>query len=189
MNAIERADIAKRNKRRARTMENKVAALLHGKRVTMSGAGSIKGDVIAPLDEYRSIYVECKLTEKKKENDLNFIIPHLWFYKAEKEAIAMRHVFSILVIHWWNIPEYWIFVPLDKLHFLEQAKGIDLKHWITDRKETGEIKRAKVTGCYRRNLFLAGYRTYDIPDLETGESKTWIVVNMDEFVKVLHHES
>ena len=191
MDAIEklqRAEIARQNKRRGKEMEKKVAKILKGNRVPMSGAGSIKGDCTAPLDEYRTIYVECKMTARKVENNYLFSIPHEWFHKIEREAKAMRSVFGILVIQWFRLPEYWVFMPLDKLHFLEEAKDINLKHWITERKETGELKKIRLTNNYTRNQFLAGNRVYDVPNHQTGENKTWIVVSMNDFVEVLHKE-
>lgn len=62
---IQKSKIAKDNKARSQRMEREVAQLTKGKRVPMSGGGQIKGDVITPLDEFRTIFIECKLSAKQ----------------------------------------------------------------------------------------------------------------------------
>jgi Holliday junction resolvase len=55
--------IQKQNKDRSKRQEREIAKYLGGKRQIMSGAlKGYKGDVIIPYDEYRSIYIECKVT-------------------------------------------------------------------------------------------------------------------------------
>jgi hypothetical protein len=103
---------AKKNKDRSRRQEQRVAKLFGGNRVPMSGAGSIKGDVMIPYDEYRNIYVECKLTEKDTMR-----IPVSWLQKIEEEAKAMRCIFGILVISFLHGKDYVLIRDLDLRQF------------------------------------------------------------------------
>lgn len=182
---ITKKEQARINKNRGKAMEHRIAKLLKGNRVMMSGAGSIKGDCIIPFDEHRTYYVECKLTARKDGRTL-FTIPHEWFYKIDRESYAMRSVFGILVIHWHNLKEDWVFIRQDKIHFIEELKDVSLQHWITPLKETGEMKKVKITANYERSNFLKGQRAYLIPDNERNKGGIWIVVNMKDWIDVLH---
>lgn len=183
MNDLQRRETARLNRQRGAAMERRIARELRGNRVPMSGAGAIKGDCTVPLDEHRSIYVECKLTSRKKENQYAFVIPHLWFSKIEFEAKAMRTVFGILVIHWHGLHEDWIFAPVDKLHYLAESKDINLDHWIhAPIYESGDLKE-RLTFTYYRNKFLNGPIIFTVPD-----AGKWVVINLKDFKKVLHSE-
>ena len=59
----------------------------------MSGSGSIKGDCVIPFDDMRSIYVECKFTEKDRLS-----VKQEWLVKIQAEAVQMRCMFGILVV-------------------------------------------------------------------------------------------
>jgi hypothetical protein len=99
---IEKIAQAKLNKKRSQIMEREVAKLLKGNRVPMSGAGQIKGDCVVPFDSFRSIYIECKYTQ----NDYITLAFHL-FTKMQRESIAMRSVFPMLIFRFWGLKEYW----------------------------------------------------------------------------------
>lgn len=120
LNKRTKGEQAKLNKQRATRMEKDIAKYLKGNRVPMSGSGSIKGDCIVPFDEYRSIYVECKFTEKDTKK-----VPITWLEKIRKDTISMRCVFGILVIQWLRNPtrivllseEALKYVPISIAHF------------------------------------------------------------------------
>lgn len=94
---LSRAYIAKRNKDRSRRQEQRIAKYLSGNRVPMSGSGAIKGDCVVPFDEYRSIFVECKFTEK---DTMKIYIP--WLDKIIEDGRTMRAMFGILVISFYR---------------------------------------------------------------------------------------
>lgn len=103
-----RKKIAALNKARSKTQERRIAAYFKGSRVPMSGSGSIKGDCVIPLDEYRSIYVECKLTEKDK-----IMLQTEWLEKINKDTKSMRCVYGILVISFMRHKEDYVCLPMD----------------------------------------------------------------------------
>lgn len=105
---LSRAYIAKRNKDRSRRQEQRIAKYLSGNRVPMSGSGAIKGDCIVPFDEYRSIFVECKFTEK---DILKVYVP--WLDKIIEDSRSMRAMFGILVISFYrHSNDYVLISPL-----------------------------------------------------------------------------
>lgn len=110
---MDKKKIAALNKSRARSMEKTVARMLSGNRVPMSGSGAIKGDCIVPLDQYRSIYVECKLTAQE-----TLRLETAWLSKAKAESKAMRCVFPILVYHFHRSHDYYVLVPEDAQAFI-----------------------------------------------------------------------
>lgn len=182
-----RREIARINKNRARAMESRVARYLGGKRTPMSGSGAIKGDCIIPVAGFRNIYVECKLTANKT---YRFIIPHKWFEKIEQEAKLDRSIiFGILVIHWHGLHEDWCFLPVDKLHLLEQATDRDLSEWKAARiYETAELKQ-KLTFTYLRSYFLNGPIRINVPYGKDLDNHQWVIVNIKLLKEILHGSS
>jgi Holliday junction resolvase len=124
-----RKRINARNKTRSRQMEMRVARYLKGNRVPMSGSGSLKGDCFVPYDEYRTIYVECKLTEKGA-----FYIYQKWLEKMLRESNAMRCVFPILVIHFVGDSQNrdLVFIPESAVTWMENQTG----HVLADQIES-----------------------------------------------------
>jgi len=70
-------DIIKKNRKRSRLQEDRLADSLCGKKTPNSGAASIKGDII--LEDFR---IECKNCEKQ-----SFVVKLSEFLKIEKEAL------------------------------------------------------------------------------------------------------
>jgi hypothetical protein len=126
-----RKKINKRNKKRARQMEQRVARFLKGNRVPMSGSGTLKGDCFVPFDEYRTIYVECKLTEKD-----SLKIVQTWLTKILQVSVAMRCLFGILVIHFVGYAGDWVLIhESDTIKFNNPiADGIDVWETVYEKK-------------------------------------------------------
>ena len=153
-----RKKIAALNKARSKTQERRIAAYFKGSRVPMSGSGSIKGDCVIPLDEYRSIYVECKLTEKDKIQ-----LQTEWLEKINKDTKSMRCVYGILVISFMRHKEDYVCLPMDMaqklgiltlptkdgiieksftVHRLLPAYSIHTNHGIWSFCEKADLKKA-----------------------------------------------
>ena len=92
------------NRKRARIMEKKLATYLKGKRVPFSGAGSIKGDVLA-----QGVLVECKLTEQygviEKTPMITLKIAQLEKIHKEAQSMAVLGIHSAaLAFHYHETP-------------------------------------------------------------------------------------
>jgi len=103
------------NRQRSRSMETNVAKILGGKRVPFSGAGSIKGDIIA----HGGLF-ECKMSAAYDAhlNDPFIILSFSWLTKIKEEAVLMRSLgitFSALVFHFHNVRGYGILIDTDSL--------------------------------------------------------------------------
>lgn len=131
--------INKRNKQRSKAMERHIAKyfsgfdadgnVLKGSRVPMSGSGSLKGDCIVPYDEFRNIYVECKLTEKRLLR-----IQQAWLAKILKEQQEMRCFMAMLVIHFMHTSPYYCLIPEKSIQRLEYDKRKSLARGSTVRE-------------------------------------------------------
>lgn len=151
----ERRRINRLNKSRARAMERRVAQYLKGNRVPMSGSGTLKGDCFVPFDEYRTIYVECKLTQSYQ-----MAMDQKWFYKVQEETKSMRCVFGIFVIHFFGNGGDTVLLSDDAVEKFHALSGID----ISEGAEVWEKEyRAKYV-CIPREFFRL-------------KPKTWIDVN------------
>lgn len=100
-------------------MESRVAKYLNGNRVPMSGSGSLKGDCYVPYDEYRTIYIECKLTQSDVMR-----VPQTWLEKIEEETLSMRCVCGILVIHFVGSQTDYCFISEGGINKLQKLSGI-----------------------------------------------------------------
>jgi len=121
---IQKSKIAKDNKARSQRMEREVAQLTKGKRVPMSGGGQIKGDVIAPLDEFRTIFIECKLSAKQdKKLGAVLQVRYEWLQKMREDARAMHCVFAMLAIKYHGFGEIWCFIPEVESRYLFDLFG------------------------------------------------------------------
>lgn len=88
------------SKRRARQMELRIAKLLKGRRVPMSGAGQIKGDcqVITDIGE---IYIECKYSagiDAKRGPMIR--INFQWLDKMQRDVDIMGSRFGALIFRY-----------------------------------------------------------------------------------------
>lgn len=89
---------SKEIRRRSAQMEREVAKFLLGRRVPMSGAGSMKGDCEIETDKIGRIFIECKYTAgQHKIHGPIMLIDFKWFDKMHKDAISMKARFAALV--------------------------------------------------------------------------------------------
>lgn len=89
----------KRSKRRAGQMEREVASFLGGRRVPMSGAGSMKGDCEVETDKIGRIFIECKHSSQLHPKHGPAIrVDYRWLDKMHKDATSMRAKFAALVL-------------------------------------------------------------------------------------------
>lgn len=102
-------------------MERRVARFLNGARTPMSGASSrYKGDVSVEFINNPGKYIiECKLSDAMSGSNLPQIVIRLdWFAKIQREAIAMRAKFGILVIHYHGLKQDYVFIRSDHLDWV-----------------------------------------------------------------------
>lgn len=151
-------------------MEQRIAKLLKGSRVPMSGSGTLKGDCFVPLDEYRTIYVECKLTQNEM-----MIMPQKWFFKIQQEAKAMRCVFGILVVHFVSESGDWVLIPEHGVRRLEQ----ELEELLPVHS-IHETVYSKKGIAMRRNFFIENPYTW----LQFEEG-LWTIMPLLDFSQVL----
>ena len=120
-------EINRLNRQRSKTMERYIAKRLGGNRVLMSGAGYIKGDVTIPY-KGSTFLIECKLTESvHKYFGPSMHIPFNWLTKIEYESRAMRSLFGLLIIKYHNVSGHYVFMPVDKLHYLKLPVALPIR--------------------------------------------------------------
>jgi hypothetical protein len=146
-----REDLIKRvktNKRRATEMERRVSERLKAKRVPMSGAGSIKGDVFSS-SEYGMYVCECKFTSGRDRHDhAGVTVNKRWLKKLDEDQHDMTAQFSFLVLRFHRITR--MFVLMRREYYerlfgpptntsLVQFKGVgcmmklpQLEEWLRD---------------------------------------------------------
>lgn len=118
-------DIIKRNKTnrdRSKAMERKVAKYLGGRRQPGSGAMSpFKGDCLIPLQNHKSSYlIECKSSASMKGKYHRIRLALSWFPKLEFERKAMNCLFGILIIHFHNQVNDYVFFALRDVQRLKK---------------------------------------------------------------------
>lgn len=91
--------VSKQIRQRSSAMERDVARYLIGRRVPMSGAGSMKGDCEVETDKIGRIFIECKYSASHHplygpRVRINF----RWFDKMHRDAVSMKARFAALVI-------------------------------------------------------------------------------------------
>ena len=110
---LERKKTNALNKTRSKQMENRIAKVLSGRRIPMSGAAAqFKGDVEVLFENYPGKYIiECKLSAQKKPTGEPVIpIDLKWFPKITEEASNMNAKFGILVVHYQDFGNDYVFV-------------------------------------------------------------------------------
>lgn len=150
---------AKKNKQRSRTQEQQIARYFAGNRVPMSGAGNIKGDVLIPYDTYRTIYVECKLTEKDA-----YYIPKSLFNEIETNAQNGRCICGFLVIKYLHKGSLVILRALDgkwfQIPYPSMKDAIEYPATIEYQKHySAGIIRDRLYHIYPLEMFKAVYDT------------------------------
>jgi len=103
------------NKSRSKAMERRIAKVLRGRRVPMSGAAAqYKGDVEIPFENFPGKYIiECKLTAQLKGSEPVMRLQFAWFPKLHEEARNMNAKFGIFVLHYHGNNNDYIFVRID----------------------------------------------------------------------------
>ena len=111
---LERKKINLLNKARSKQMENRIAKTLSGRRIPMSGAAAaFKGDVEVLFENYPGKYiVECKLSSQKARTTREPFIPIRldWFPKITLEASNMNAKFGIIIMHYQDFGNDYVFV-------------------------------------------------------------------------------
>lgn len=103
------------NRSRSKSMENRVAKVLGGRRVLLSGAAAAyKGDVEVRFNNYPSGYiVECKLSAQSKELEPHIKLQFYWFPKMHAEAKNMGSKFSVLIVNFLGNTRDYVFIRND----------------------------------------------------------------------------
>jgi|SRR5215216_1206290 len=111
---LERKKTNALNKSRATQMENRVAKVLKGRRIPMSGAAAqFKGDVEVLFENYPGKYIiECKLSAQTKPTTKEPMIPIRldWFPKITSQASDMNAKFGVLIVHYKDHGNDYVFV-------------------------------------------------------------------------------
>ncbi len=116
-----RKEINATNRQRSKTMENRVAKILRGRRIPNSGANAAyKGDVEVELVNNPGKYIaECKLSAQRTKYDEPILSLRFdWFPKFHMEARNMNAKFGIMVIHYEYFANDYVFVRRDILDML-----------------------------------------------------------------------
>ncbi len=127
-------EIAAQNKSRAKAMERRIAKVLMGDRTPMSGAGATKGDVRVMFRNRPGHYmIECKLTAQDDEvSGPTIAFNRIWLDKMHEEAKAMRSLFAVLIVHYMNYSNDFVFIRVDDYNKILPApditKVLDLSH-------------------------------------------------------------
>lgn len=108
------------NRSRSKSMENRVAKVLHGRRVLLSGAAAqYKGDVEVRFENYPGGYIiECKLSAQTKGNEPHIRLQFEWFPKMHKEAVLMNMKFCLLIVNFLGSTRDYVFIRKDIVDML-----------------------------------------------------------------------
>jgi hypothetical protein len=187
------------NRSRSKSMENRVAKVLGGRRVLLSGAASAyKGDVEVRFNNYPSGYiVECKLSAQNKEKEPYIILKFEWFPKIQQEAINMGSKFAVLIVNFLGNTRDFVFVRYDiiekLIHKYETPLASHLQKLLTESHiiDARTNKSGKVVKGYtlQRSVIEAGMKKIDgvagirmiVPD---GE---YLILHIDTWAKATEH--
>lgn len=187
------------NRSRSKAMENRVAKVLGGRRVLLSGAAAAyKGDVEVRFDTYPSGYiVECKLSAQSKESEPYISLLFNWFPKMQEEAKNMGSKFSVLIVNFLGNTRDYVFVRRDIvekiIHKYESPLGPQLQR-LLDEAQLFDIRttlKNKAVKSYtlRRSILESRMTTIDgirgvrylIPD---GE---YLIIHIDVWARATEH--
>lgn len=103
------------NRQRSKSMETRVAKVLRGRRVLLSGAASAyKGDVEVRFDNYPGGYIaECKLSAQSKRDGPHIKLQFYWFPKIHEEAKNMGSKFGVLIVNFLGNTRDYVFIRKD----------------------------------------------------------------------------
>lgn len=188
------------NKQRSKAMERNIAAKLRGTRVPMSGAmRQYKGDVEIPFINHPGKYIiECKLSSQRNntsgEPQLRLVFD--WFTKLHSEAKSINAKFGVLIIHFQQFSNDYVFIRSDIVQMLIKRYGITMAETIRKLFSVAAVidwrydKKGKARSGYNvqrkeleRDMItvndIKGLRVF-IPD---GE---YLVLHLDSFKEVVY---
>lgn len=187
------------NRSRSKSMENRVAKVLHGRRVLLSGAAAAyKGDVEVRFNNYPSGYiVECKLSAQSKELQPHIKLKFAWFPKMHEEAKNMGSKFSVLIVNFLGNTRDYVFVRKDVVDMLinryhtpyadtlsalcSQAITLDLRTNKNGKALIGDtLRRSEIESNMTKINDIAGVKIL-VPD---GE---YLIVHIDIWAMITAH--
>jgi hypothetical protein len=187
------------NRARSKAMENRVAKVLGGRRVLMSGAAAAyKGDVEVRFDNYPSGYiVECKLSAQSKKSEPYISLVFKWFPKMQEEAKNMGSKFSVLIVNFLGNTRDYVFVRRDVVmqvikryksplgaqlnKLLEESQLFDIRTNKSGKDvKSYSLRRSVLEAGMTKVDDIAGVR-YLVPD---GE---YLVLHIDVWAKATEH--
>lgn len=114
----ERAKVNRLNRQRARAMEQDVAKFLGGLRVPMSGAGYLKGDVLARTYTGDLVLIECKISAREGKYGPLFFMDVRYFENMIKSAASMGAAYAALVFRYLGSSTLYFCMLLDNFELL-----------------------------------------------------------------------
>jgi hypothetical protein len=164
-------------------MELRIAKLLGGHRVPMSGAGSIKGDCVVNTDKCGQIYIECKYSAgKDQRGNPRIRLDFRWLDKMAQDARYMRSKFAVLIFrfHDTRLSDYVImplevFTTYDNIDRLDGTAVFDMSGkngWTIIKPDLDRLFEAN---SRRENIFI----------LRCGMGN-FVVTTLDIFKEIIH---
>lgn len=133
-----RTQITKLNKSRSKAMERRIARILRGRRIPMSGAApQFKGDVeIRFVNNPGGYLIECKLSAQKDYKDATpeIRLQFDWFTKLQIEVKATDGAkFGVLIVHYKGHGNDYVFMRREDVQLLMERYhvGYNLMPFIT----------------------------------------------------------
>lgn len=133
------------NKRRARQMELRVAKVLRGNRVPMSGAGSIKGDCMIISERLGMILVECKTSASRNAAGLSQIrIDFRWLTKLDQDVRATHAKLGVLIFHYHDARSDYVIVRKDWYTYIGGKQPTQATTFVGDKRNGFLLKRVVI---------------------------------------------
>lgn len=187
------------NRARSKAMENRVAKLLHGRRVLLSGAAAAyKGDVEVPLSNYPGAYiVECKLSAQVETKMHVMPMDFRWFPKLHEEAKNMNAKFGVLVINYLNQRNSYVFIRRNIIDLLITRYNSPYSHILQHALDTLPIvdMAHKTNGDLRTTYKL--YKSTLDTNMQTIENihlmrvnipdGEYMIIHLEDFAFISHH--
>lgn len=183
------------NKNRAHAMEVRIAKMLRGRRVPMSGAAKqYKGDCEIPfINNAGSYLIECKLSaDLTSDANSRIRLQYSWLTKLQGEVQAMKSKFGILVVHYLNTKGDYVFIRVADAMLLIQRYTCRFSEellyllrespCIIPTKQTGSlyIEKSKIDEKMLTYQHIRGIR-YIFPDSE------YLVMSLSDFRSIVEN--
>ncbi len=186
---LKRKRINKRNKDRSRAMETRIAHLLDGSRVPSSGAGALKGDVVAP-SPLGDFLVECKLSQREDRNGIqHFTLELPWLTKIRKEARESkpRRAFGVVVFRYHDVRrgDYAVMYLTDLLRLPRQSFTQRPEHTVDVQKKSLDFALPTLDSAWR-----ASYTDAMNPSeaICLWSDDMYVIMRFDAFQELVHVE-